>query len=180
MSTCANFSSVANSSGSGQYFRAPPVNFGAMAAGSGFTVCTWFKFSYSGTWARVFDFGNGMYDNNLLLTDIGNGTLVFHMYTPCATPAIFSFPTLISYGTWRHVCIANQGKTLSFYDNGVLLVSNRLACTLNNVTLTSNYLGRSNWPLDRLLQGAIAEFRIYNRVLLGSEVASLYASNGMD
>ena len=180
MSTCAVFSSVADSSGSGQYYKAPNISIGAMATGSGFTMCTWFKFAVSGSWARIFDFGNGQGMNNLLLADQGGqGTLVLNVYMPCANPAIYLFPASISYGTWRHVCIANQGGNWYFYDNGTLVGSQQQQCTIANVVLNSNYLGRSNWVADALLQGSIAEFRIYNRILLGSEVATLYANNGM-
>ena len=151
-----------------------------MATGNGFTICTWFKFAASGSWARIFDFSNGPGVNNILLADqAGQGTLLVHVYTPCANPAVYVFPASISYGTWRHVCIANQGENWNFYDSGTLVGSQQQQCTMANVVMTSNYLGRSNWVADALLRGSIAEFRIYNRILLGSEVATLYANNGM-
>ena len=154
-----------------------------MGSTSGFSICMWFKVNFSGIWSRIFDFGNWQTDNqNLLLADFeGRGVLIVHRYLPCnasdgVTP--FVFPTPISYGQWRHVCIVNQAKNWFFYDNGVLQGSDRVACNLGNIVLASNYLGRSNWGVDPLLRGSIAEFRIYNRVLYASEVTALYANIG--
>jgi len=175
MSTCAVFSPVSQ-----QYFTAPPINFGDMAARSGFTLCSWFQFATGdlSNYDRIFDFGDGVASNNVLMTN-HMGSLEVHRYLPCYLYSIiYTFTTAISYGTWRHVCIANKGTNWSFYDNGVLAGTENLPCSLMNTVLSSNYLGRSNWAQNQLLQGSIAEFRIYNRVLLGSEVATLYATNG--
>ncbi len=184
-SRCAVFSSNADSTGGGQFFTAPPVNFGAMSAAAGFSVCTWFKFNVVSPFARIFDFGNGADSSNMILTDFyGQGILSAHRFLPCQTggncdyshDACFKFPTKISYGQWRHVCIVNQATYWFFYDNGVLVGSDQTPCSLANVVLTSNYLGRSNWGFDPLLQGSIAEFQIYNRAITASEVAMLHTN----
>ena len=143
---------------------------------------------------RIFDFGNGAAANNFLMGDSGGGALNLQIYSPCSSPPIvfpsstacastnllcFIFPTPITYGSWRHVCIANQGTRWAIYDNGTLVGSLQTNCPLENVVLRSNYLGRSNWNVDRLLQGKLSQFQIYNRVLSATEVASLKLYNGI-
>ena len=49
---CAVFSSVSDSSGGGQFFTAPPINLGGLAASSGFTMCSWFNYEIFGLWSR--------------------------------------------------------------------------------------------------------------------------------
>ena len=94
---------------------------------------------------------------------------------------LFDFPAPIVLGEWRHVCIVNQGTTWTYYDKGGLVgisptsSSNYLADSL----LSPNYLGRSNWDGDRLLQGSISDFRVYSVALTASVVADLYAAQGI-
>jgi hypothetical protein len=177
---CAVLGSDADSTGGGQFFTAPPINFGVMSAAAGFSICMWFKVELPRVWSRIFDFGFGA--QNIVLADFeGTGSLVVLRYSPCSASSdtfSFTFPAPISYGQWRHVCIMNQAKNWFFYDNGVLRGSDQIPCSVGDVVLTSNYIGRSNWAADRLLRGSIAEFRIYNRVLYASEVAALHANTG--
>ena len=176
---CAVFSSAENSFGGGQFFTVPPVNFGAMSAGAGFSICSWFKYSVQGYASRIFDFGNGMNDNNILLRSGGSGDtgLQLDVYYDCAQTDSFYFSP-ISYGQWRHVCIVNQATDWFYYDNGLQVGSSLKQCNISDVVLSSNYLARSNWGTDSLFQGSISEFRIYNRVLTASEVAVLHANIG--
>ena len=76
------------------------------------------------------------------------------------------------------MCISNQGTSWLFYDGGLLVGTQQTRCAVANIVLSSNYLGRSNWNGDPLLQGAIAQFQVYARVLSEEEVATLYAYNG--
>ena len=46
----------------------------------------------------------------------------------------------------------------------------------NNVTRTTNYIGRSNWGTDAYYQGKMWDVHIYNRCLCPTEVQSLYSA----
>ena len=171
------FTSNSNSSGEGQWLQAPPINLGSMSAGAGFSICSWFMFSVNGSWSRIFDFGNGPSSDNNLLTHFGvSGALQHHKYCS-ATNFPFQFPDPITLGRWRHVCIVNQGTNWTYFDNGSF-VDTQQSCSLNDVALSSNFLGRSNWPIDRLLQGRIGVFQIYSRALSASEVETIYTDRG--
>ena len=174
---CAIFSSNSNSSGGGQWLQAPPINLGSMSAGAGFSICSWFMFGGNGSWSRIFDFGNGPASDNNLLAQVGVSAVLQHHKYCSSTNFPFQFPDPITLGQWRHVCIVNQGTAWTYFDNG-RIVGTQQSCTLNDVTLSSNFLGRSNWPIDRLLQGRIGVFQIYSRALSASDVGIIYAYRG--
>lgn len=175
------FSSLADSSGDGQFFKAPLVDFGSLSIGTGFSICTWLRFDGIGSWSRVFDFGNGPGQGNIILAQNGeSSTLSFVRWQVCNninTYYGFNFPVGILYSQWRHVCVMNKGIRWTYYDNGALVGSDQ-TCGLTSDPLFSNYLGRSNWNPDRLFQGGLAEFRIYSRSLSLAEVQAIYAYRG--
>ena len=134
-------------------------------------------FSDNGSWSRIFDFGNGPSSDNNLLAQVGVSAVLQHHKYCSATNFPFQFPDPITLGQWRHVCIVNQGTAWTYFDNG-RIVGTQQSCSLNDVALSSNFLGRSNWPIDRLLQGRIGVFQIYSRALSTSEVDIIYAYRG--
>ena len=63
--------------------------------------------------------------------------------------------------------------TLSFYIDGQLAGSTTTALTPASITDQSlNTIGRSPWP-DPLFQGAVSQFRVYDRALSAGEVAAV-------
>jgi hypothetical protein len=172
-SQCAALSSTGDSSGGGQYFRVNPVSLGS----AGFSICTWFVFDATTYSARIFDFGAGRDNNNVVLFRSGWSDVLYVYYSCGYGNGYFHFPNPIINGQWRHVCVVNQGKSWSFYDNGVFAASQTASCSLSNVLLTSNFIGRSNWYADSLLIGRVDEFRIYQKALLYFDVAGIY--NGL-
>ena len=179
---CAVFSSDADSSGGGQYFKLPTVNLGQMSANQGFSICAWFVFDAAGWWSRVFDFGQGFAINNVVLAqeDVSNFLVVLWLSGMDSSSTRDSLTSPVSYplGAWRHACVVNQGRRWELYENGVLAVSKISNLDLVPVDLTSNFIGRSNLEGDRLLRGKVDEFRMYNRALAGSEVANIFAYRG--
>ncbi len=141
-----------------------------MSASAGFSICTWFVFDATTYSARIFDFGAGRDNNNVVLFRIGSSN-VLQLFYSCG---YFNFPNAIINGQWRHVCVVNQGRSWSVYDDGVFAVSQTASCSLSNVLLTSNFIGRSNWHEQSLLIGRVDEFRIYQKALVYFEVADIY------
>jgi hypothetical protein len=174
-SQCVALSSVGDSSsGIGQYFRVNTLNLGAMSESTGFSICSWFVCDASTSWARIFDFGLGPANNNVLFAPCTYNTPPQVHYYCGSESNVIVLPNSIINGQWRHVCVVNQGRSWSVYDDGVMAVSQTATCSLNSVPLTSNFIGRSNWPLNSLLIGRVDEFRIYQKSLLPSDVASIY------
>ena len=171
---CAIFSSSDNSTGGGQFFNVPNINLGAMSAGAGFSICSWFEYSTEGL-GSIFDFGNGTMGNILLRSDYTG--LQLDVYYDCGEFDSFIFSP-ISHGQWRHVCIVNQATDWFYYENGMQVGLSSKLCNISDIVLSSNYLARSNLAITGLFQGSISDFRIYNRVLNASEVAALSTNAG--
>ena len=170
--------------GSSQYLQT--ANFTPTINGLSFSF--WYKSTTSGSWARIFDFGNGATSNNILCSINANGSN--SVYFENFYGAVASNTTLndINYNDniWRHVTwtltYAAAGATTStwtIYINGVLKMtatSKSYPSTL--VTRTLSYIGRSNWGVDQYYNGMIDDFRIYNNVLTDQQVSAIYSDSG--
>ena len=75
----------------------------------------------------------------------------------------------ISLNTWVHLAGTLSGSTITLYINGVSVAS-MTGATVNSVTLTLNYIGRSNWASDGNFSGSIDEFRIWNYALSQAQI----------
>ena len=81
----------------------------------------------------------------------------------------------IPVGTWTHVALVLGPSGASIYVNGALQASSA-DVTLRPADLgstTSAFIGRSEFPRDPYLDGAIDEYRIYSRALPEQEIAAL-------
>jgi hypothetical protein len=168
-SQSAVLTSGGDSSGGGQYFRVRSLNLGAMSESTGFSICTWFVFDATRYGARIFDFGQAAGNSVLSLSRSGMSDQLQLQYSYCGS---YTFPSPIINGQWRHVCVVNQGSSWSIYDDGVSVGSRY--CSLNNVILSSNFIGRSNYYYSQLLVGRLGEFLIYRKALVPSDVTSIY------
>jgi hypothetical protein len=148
---------------------------------TGLTFATWYKSINSGTWARVFDFGNGAtLDNILVAQPAVNGIFVMHVHIP-GSQIEFQPDSSYKFNTgnvWKHVAWtldpAGSG-TWKVYIDGVLVGS--MGNTYpRSVLRSNNYLGKSNWNGNAFLNGGIKDFRMYNRVLSAAEVSALFTS----
>ena len=176
---CAVFSQVPISSGAGNYYMLPNLNVGSMSQANGFSICMWLSFDAIDSWARVFDFGNGPDGHNILLARLGTSTnLAFHLYVDSNNTKFEAIlPTPIDLGVWRHVCIVNLGMNISLFENGKLSLSFTIN-TIDNVLLTSNFIGKSNWEFDGMFRGKIDEFRIYSKALSAADVTTIFSYQG--
>ncbi len=175
-SQCTILNSYSDSSGLGQYFRVPSLNLGSMSISTGFSICSWFAFNATTRWARIFDFGAGQNNQNIILSreGVSNNLRFANVYDTYTEETIL--PNPIINGKWRHVCVVNQGRNWTVYDDGTIAVFQIASASIKNVLLTSNFIGRSNWAIDKLLIGRIDEFRIYQKSLLPSDVTRIYSA----
>jgi hypothetical protein len=176
---CSQLSSEADSSGGGQYFTLPTVNLGKMSAEAGFSICSWFMFDTVREGSRVFDMGNGEYNNNVFLAREGGSDRLYAEYWNWGSyQDSISSPNAIVEGVWRHACLVNQGRIWALYDDGVQTVHSTANFDLVNIDLSSNHIGRSSWGGDMLMQGKIDEFRMYSRALDMTEVSRIVSYKG--
>ena len=179
-------SAMSFSAASSQYLKLP--DFTPTTNGLSFSV--WYNSTNTGSWGRIFDFGNGsgFYNifisptnyitNKLNLTLYGNGG--------SALTSITLDDPSYNDSTWRHVVWTltydvsyNPGSTWKVYINGQL---NKYSTTSyypdTTVIRRMNYIGKSNWSADASYNGYIDDFRVYNRVLSAAEVSQLYYAQG--
>jgi hypothetical protein len=166
---------------SSQYLKTP--NFTPTI--NGLTFSFWYNSNGSGTWARIFDFGNGSSSDNILCSPNydGNGGFGF----ACISGGLSSnyyVGSGYNDGTWRHVvwtltyaAAGSQTSTWTIYVNGGWVAATTNYYPSTSVTRTLSYIGKSNWA-DPYYNGVIDDFRIYNTVLTAQEVNTLYLGSG--
>ena len=82
-------------------------------------------------------------------------------------------------GVWKHVAVVLTGGNGFLYIDGVLAVTDPTVLTPAGIgTLDYAYLGKSPFDADPYFDGAIDEFRVYNRALSATEVQALYQFAG--
>jgi len=148
---------------------------------NGISFATWVACSGNGTWARIFDFGNGPGVENIIIfinnNDIGlsvnkNGA-VSQPYG--IIPKVTSGSGGQYSGQWFHIVwTINPNGEWKIYINGFL--NNTLTGQLypGAIERKNMYIGKSNWE-DPYFSGYIADFRIYDSVLSQNDVMNIFS-----
>jgi len=164
---------AANLNGSNAYASLPS---GIVSGLNDFTIAAWVKLNGSGGWQRIFDFGTGTTTNMFLTPQSGTGGVLRFAITTggSGTEQRINAPTALSTGSWKHVAVTLSGTTGTLYVDGTAVATNASMTlkpsSLGNTTL--NYIGRSQYA-DPYLNGAVDDFRIYDRALSAAEISAL-------
>jgi hypothetical protein len=169
---------VGSGTASGQHLAAPSLTFN-MATNGGLTMVCLFRFDGTpSNYERVFDFGLGQNNNNILLARWGtSNNVVMHTYVGSSadiinTSVFGQFPQ----NEWMVVAYtraATSGTVHTLYRNGVVIGSGTTARTMTNRTLTSNYIFRSNWSTDAYANISMGALFLYDRQLGVDEFTAL-------
>ncbi len=134
------------------------------------TISARFRWDGGNAWQRICDFGNGT-PQSLFLTPRSDGdTLRFRIYNSGGGGELNG--PMPPVGEWAHVAVTLIGNTGRLYLNGALVDTQTITLNPSNISNVANYLGKSQWP-DPPFNGAIDDFRLYDRGLSGAEVAAL-------
>jgi len=140
------------------------------------TVAVWVKLRHTDNFARIFDFGNGGTFIYLAATD---GAGIHLGMGKTATPAfnLTAQHPVPPDSAWHHVALTIDPTGLaSIYFDGVLDVVPAVS-TMENpsdyTATTENWLGRSRFPSDQYLNGAIDDLRISCRAYTADEIKNL-------
>jgi hypothetical protein len=155
-----------------------PGNLININTNSAITLEAWTTISlYNGTWARLFEFGDGnggadLYcapqdfggasnDHRSISENYGNGSQTIDLS-----------PTW-NGTTLHHVWVIDPNTSrLESYVNGVLEFSVQNAtATISSISTNVAWLGHSPYSADPYLTGSIDEFRIYSGALTPQEIA---------
>ncbi|HSV14602.1 MAG TPA: LamG-like jellyroll fold domain-containing protein, partial [Tepidisphaeraceae bacterium] len=171
--TLANVS-VASNSTSAQTVSLPS---GIVAGQTSFTIAAWVNLSTSATWMRLFDFGTGT--NNYMFLSVNRGTSNQPRFAILAagnaTEEGINSNISVNTGVWTHLAVTYSNNLGTLYVNGFFAGSNAgMAWSPSTLgTTTQNYIGRSQWAADPVLNGTVDDFRIYAHALTATEVKAL-------
>lgn len=109
-----------------------------------------------GSWQRVFDYGNGPASNNILLTQVGNGTTLRFSFWKNGVEYFLDVPGGIEEG--RQMTLRaqiSQSGLISLYRNGGLIGETQVATTPAREYRANKFIGLSNWSADSPLDGEV-------------------------
>jgi len=144
-----------------------------------FTISAWVKQDVAGVWGRVFDFGTGT-TNYMFLTPKGTTGFPRFAITTGSGEQGINGTAAIPTGVWTHMAVTQSGSVAILYINGVE-VGRNTAMTLTPSSLgntTQNYIGKSQWSADPILNGSVDDFRIYSKALTPAEINILKNLHG--
>jgi len=147
--------------------------------GEDVSICCWVKTSTSGKMPWVLQ-SNA---SNLLNLFIANGSYYLNRGDSYNNPFKTDSGGTISYSpylnnTWHHYVVTFNGTVCKLYIDGEYrgkATTYRSPATTNSgIKIAGGYNGGHNYDIN----GAIDDFRVYNRCLSDIEIASIYCDNG--
>jgi hypothetical protein len=176
------FGSAIQFNGTTQYVSLPIDSL--IASSDDITIACWANFYHEdGSMQRLWDFGVAAQDDSdpniyMFVTPRSgtNGPLQFGITTGGndTQSNIYSSATL-PLG-WHHVAASIDSSTMTvrLYQDGMLVAEGETSFLPSDLGATDqNYIGKSQWLADAYYDGAIDEFRIYDRVLSEAEILFL-------
>ncbi len=102
-------------------FASVPASVYFDPATGGFTFMAWIQVLSYNNWQRIFDFGNGPRNEEVLVTFRERGNrLQLDTYSGGTTVRTGASTSVISLNTWYHVAVSVTGGASSWYVDGVL------------------------------------------------------------
>ncbi|WP_077023803.1 filamentous hemagglutinin N-terminal domain-containing protein [Fuerstiella marisgermanici] len=142
----------------------------------GLTLFTVADFGTANLWERIVDFGSGDPTDNIILSRFGNTNAVnFELYPGSGGEEhkvdLTGTNTLITAGGGtRSYAGTADGTNFRLFADGNLEITTAETALPNEVELSNNYIGKSNWSADDTLRGSIGIVLVYDRALSSSEV----------
>lgn len=145
-----------------------------IACSNAFSFAAWVYWNGGSDWQRIFDFGNGTAQYLLLTPSSGSGTLRFAITANSYSNEQRVETSRLPTGQWQHVCVTLGGGVARLYTNGVLAAS-ASGVTLSPASFTPrfNYLGKSQFASDPLLNGYLDTVQIADYAFTAAQVAAL-------
>ena len=133
----------------------------------GLTVIAAVDFRDGYSFERIFDLGNGRSDANIWFGRTAANDLTVELLAYSQNWSNCS--SCIEPGTQRVYVLRLNGVNADFFVDGTLVASNAYPSIALNVTRTSNFIGKSNWP-DPFFAGSMQVLKIYDRPLMLGQI----------
>jgi hypothetical protein len=144
------------------------------------TVAMWVDFSAaSGSWVRIFDFGNSSTTGYMFLCPRGStsGPMRFAI-TPAGgtSESIIETSRQLPTDDWHHVAVVIDSATMTvdIYVDGEVAGSGATETLPADLgATTQNWLARSQYTADAYFAGSLDDLMIYSRTLSPGEIRYL-------
>jgi len=145
-----------------------PVDIGGNFGATGVTIETWYTDTGTGTWGKLFQFGNNSAGQELAYTHTrGSG-----QRSGIDRDGTQLLGEQITQNEEHHLVITvSSDGNLNTWVDGVPKLTNTNTNDLSNVTTTFEAIGATSWG-DPGMQGTVNEFRIWSGELTAGEVTS--------
>ena len=155
--------------GKSGYVELPQNLFDNLTEG---TVETWVKWEKFEKWSRVFDFGR---ENQAVVvqTEKNMNSVNFRIWERKRKDHKIQAKKKLRQGVWHHIAAVFGRSGMAFYLDGELIGTDEFEGGLDAGAGGNNYIGKSNWPKDKLFRGEMAEFRVWNRRLSQLQIQRL-------
>ncbi|MGC6467864.1 MAG: lamin tail domain-containing protein [Akkermansiaceae bacterium] len=153
-----------------------PVNIGSNFGDTGVTIETWYTDSGTGTWGKLFQFGNNSAGQELGYTHTrGNG-----QQSGVDRDGAQLLGEQVTQNEEHHLVITiSPNGNLNTWVDGVQKLTNTNTNDLSNVTTAFEAIGATSWN-DPGMSGSVNEFRIWSGELTASEVTASLNSGPED
>ena len=151
-------------------FAMPTTTFGGAV-----TLEGWVYPVSHANWQRIVDIGNVAGSDMVFLASSyqNNGRPVLSFYSGSTLVTELVSPTAIPLSTWTHVAgVIGSDQSVRLYVNGQLVASGTASGLPRTVARTSGLIGKSNSSFDALLNGAVADVRIWNTGRTQSQITN--------
>lgn len=145
-----------------------PIDIGGNFGASGVTIETWYTDTGTGTWGKLFQFGNNSAGQELAYTHTrGSG-----QQSGVDRSGAQLLGEQITQNEEHHLVITvSPDGNLNTWVDGEQKLTNINTDNLSNVTTSFEAIGATSWN-DPGMRGSVNEFRIYEGELTAAEVAS--------
>jgi len=145
-----------------------------------FTLTAWIYLKSYQSWARIIDFANGQYSDNVVLTMFGETSQISGFIFKGSNSSSIATSIVINLNQWYFVAFVLNSTTGYICVNGNQ-VANGTLYVPNNITRTSNYIGKSNMANPNA-DAIYDEIQIYRGGLSLKEIMKKYivsSNNGI-
>lgn len=147
---------------------------GVVSSATEFTAAAWVYLTANDSWARIFDFGDGI-DNYMFLTANGAGAGPrFGMKVNGGVEEIVNVNAAMPLNVWKHIAVTISASGARLYVDGHQVAYNAgFVGKPSNLGVTqNNWIGKSQFP-DSPYAGKLDEFYLYKKALTETEIRQL-------
>ncbi|MBQ6433177.1 MAG: RICIN domain-containing protein [Bacteroidaceae bacterium] len=139
------------------------------------TFAAWINWQGGNSWQRIFDFGTDTDHYCFLTTKPSVVNRLRLAIKDGSSEQILNAETTHTTNEWIHVAVSFSAEAITLYLNGQAVgTTTDIKTRPADFRPVFNYIGRSQFTADPMLNAAIDEVRIYNYALTAEEIAALY------